>query len=83
MSVLLSFDPPPAAPPVDSHQGTMTLEEIQKVRNHKEYGTLRPDCMELYLTHTEFIKVFNVNKETFSKLPKWRQSTLKKQFGLF
>ena len=61
----------------------MTMEEIQEVRHNKEYGTLRPDCMELYLTDSEFVKVFNVSKEAFSKFPKWRQTTLKKQHGLF
>ena len=64
-------------------QSTMTMDEVQYIRLHKDYGMLRPDCMELYLTAKEFEQVFKMDKEAFKKFPKWRQSALKREYGLF
>lgn len=38
---------------------------------------------EQYLADEDFLAIFEMNRETFEKLPKWRQVLLKKKVGVF
>lgn len=38
---------------------------------------------EMYLADEEFLAIFEMKRETFEKLPKWRQVLLKKKVGVF
>jgi len=38
---------------------------------------------EIYLSNKEFAKLFGMDKEAFSQLPQWKQSSLKKDKKLF
>lgn len=42
-----------------------------------------PTHVEQYLNSEEFLKIFKVDKESFKKLPRWKQIELKKGAGLF
>jgi len=42
-----------------------------------------PQHRELYLHQDHFQTLFNLTKEQFFKLPKWKQSNMKKQVGLY
>jgi len=42
-----------------------------------------PSRLEDYLQPDEFMRVFNVDQETFFSMPQWKQANLKKDAGLF
>jgi len=44
---------------------------------------LNPLALEMYLSDTEFISVFRMNKEKFYAMKQWKQRELKKKVGIF
>ena len=56
-----------------------TLKELQSTPIQGVLWTRR----EEFLSDPDFQEAFKMNKEAFSKLPKWKQSSLKKRVGLF
>lgn len=57
-----------------------TLAELQKVPPPQGVD---PAKLEAYLSDSNFQEIFQMDKETFSKLPGWKQMNLKKAVGLF
>ena len=57
-----------------------TLEELSSFADH-----VRPDptCREMYLSDSEFTRLFEMDKKDFSKLPKWKKLKLKQGAGIF
>ena len=44
---------------------------------------LRAECLESYLRDSDFLKLFEVDKTEFYKLPKWKQVNAKKKLHIF
>jgi hypothetical protein len=42
-----------------------------------------PSSKEQWLSEDEFVHIFGLGKDAFKALPKWKQSTQKKKFGMF
>lgn len=42
-----------------------------------------PTHLEMYLSAEDFQSLLQMSKEEFEKLPSWKQSTIKKEKGLF
>ena len=42
-----------------------------------------PAHKEQYLSDTQFKEILGMTKDAFAKLPKWKQTTLKKSNNLF
>jgi len=59
-----------------------TLEELS-VESSLLPAHVDPSRLEDYLQTEEFLKVFNVDQETFFAMPQWKQANLKKEAGLF
>jgi len=59
-----------------------TLEELS-VESSLLPAHVDPSRLEDYLQADEFVKVFNVDQETFFGMPQWKQANLKKEAGLF
>jgi len=38
---------------------------------------------EAYLTDSDFVQIFKMNRVDFDKLPKWKKDKVKKDVGLF
>ena len=49
----------------------------------KDYFGVDKFSMESYLTDEEFMDVFDVEREDFEKLPKWKCDKMKKEFYLY
>lgn len=45
--------------------------------------TIDPKMKELYLTHDDFVSIFNMDYLEFSELPNWKKQELKKNQKLF
>jgi len=59
-----------------------TLEELS-VESSLLPSHVDPSRLENYLHEQDFLKVFNVDQETFFAMPQWKQANLKKDVGLF
>lgn len=60
------------------------LTELQQhVRLNTVPLDLNPNRLENYLHDSDFTSVFNMKREDFKLLPKWKQFRMKKQNGLF
>jgi hypothetical protein len=46
-------------------------------------GALDASRLEDYLSEQDFRSIFNMNKEDYRGLKKWKQSSLKKQHNMF
>lgn len=42
-----------------------------------------PTQLEIYLSASDFLKLFEMSKEEFEELPAWKKTSLKKEKGLF
>ncbi|KAM7505452.1 hypothetical protein LguiB_004356 [Lonicera macranthoides] len=64
---------------------TVTKYSYEQVRTKSEDPVMSIDFKkrEAYLTDEEFEGIFEMPKEAFYKLPKWKQDMLKKKYDLF
>ena len=62
--------------PIES--GTLTYQELLK-----RPPNIDKTRLESYLSDEEFVKVFNMKKEAFEKLPSWKKVSLKQKARLF
>ena len=62
---------------------TQTEYSIQTLMERPLPEGVDPTHIEDYLNETDFISTLGVCKEEFSKLPVWKQTAMKKEFGLF
>ncbi|KAI8827276.1 uncharacterized protein EV422DRAFT_34171 [Fimicolochytrium jonesii] len=56
--------------------------EVLKQKDHLPFG-VDPMRVETYLSTQDFVKHFNIDRDTFSSYPAWKQTDLKKKAGLF
>jgi phage protein D len=61
---------------------TFTYERLQ-AKSEKPVTGIDFKRREAYLSEVEFKTVFGMEKESFYKLPGWKQDLLKKKFNLF
>jgi len=70
-------EPSPYADPATT---VYTLEELSSLESHV---CPDPTCREMYLSDSDFARLFKMDKQDFSKLPKWKKLQLKKGVGIF
>jgi hypothetical protein len=70
-------EPSPYADPATT---VYTLEELSSLESHV---CPDPTCREMYLSDSEFTRLFEMDKKDFSKLPKWKKLKLKQGAGIF
>jgi len=70
--------PVPKAKPRPSDSKTYTLAELQTKPGH-----LNKDKLEDFLSDEDFQQTFSMSREEFSKVPTWKQSSIKKGVGLY
>jgi hypothetical protein len=59
-----------------------TLDQL-KDRDFWTQKDVDPTNRELYLNDAEFVAIFPMGKEAFTKMPKWKRDNEKKKHGLF
>ena len=64
---------------------SQTLADLQEWRSLRQLSEHGVDAakVELYLNPSGFIAAFNLCRDDFILLPKWKRDMLKKQVGLF
>jgi len=73
---------PAATAASDAAAGTMSLADLQDPAIWKPKG-VDPGARHLHLSDAEFQTLFGVDKDSFNKLPKWKQDGEKKKHSLF
>jgi len=63
--------------------GTLSYVELVRRQTLKDYGTLDVPNLEKYLSTAEFERLFQMNRDDFYALPKWRQKMKKQMLNLF
>ncbi len=68
----------------DAGKKWYSYEELAAMNTVKEYARgVDPRCLERYLSDAMFEFRFAMDKERFYKLPKWKQSNMKRMLKLF
>ncbi|KAK2870032.1 hypothetical protein Q8A67_024424 [Cirrhinus molitorella] len=63
--------------------GMVHSEQLVKTPQHQPPQGADPEKREEYLTDAEFENLLGCTRDSFQRLPKWRQNDLKKKAGLF
>lgn len=63
--------------------GMLHSEQLGKAPQHQQPQGVNPEKQEEYLTDAEFENLLGCTRDSFQRLPKWRQNDLKKKAGLF
>ena len=72
----------PAAAPVTTRD-FIPLQELMAMKESLALGSIDATRLEEYLSDEDFRSLFNMARDDFHKLKKWKQSSLKKQHNLF
>lgn len=67
----------------DTGRNYYSYQELVRRNQVKEYGDVNQTELEEYLTDGEFFVRFNMSKEDFKKLPRWRRVERKRALLLF
>ncbi len=62
---------------------TVLLTRAPHARASSVYACVRLLSLEMYLSDEEFVRTFEMTKESFYALRQWKQRELKKKSGLF
>ena len=74
---------PKSTKPTYSVEKFYTSEELKEKLNNKNFDGIKPQDVEYYLTDKCFEKVFEMTKDEFYLLPKWKQTNKKRDSGFF
>jgi hypothetical protein len=75
-----SSDNDAPSPYADPATTVYTCEELSSTNSGVRAD---PACREMYLSESEFQRIFRMQKQEFSELPKWKKVQLKQEVGIF
>ena len=91
LNVKLIIDATETKAPAATPASASAASAASATTNYYSLDTLQNGCPDgvvptnkpMYLSDSEFEKVFGMNKDAYGKLAKWKQTNLKKKHGLF
>jgi hypothetical protein len=70
-----------ASDALSQYSKTFSIEELRE--KEKLPSTVDKSQLEMYLSESDFMKYFGMNKDGWTKTPAWKKTPKKKELGLF